>query len=214
MTARFLNRAALLLAVAAIAMTAVPAAAEIPDPFSCARPSLAGIYAFGSKGSMRVGNVAPDYAFDNVTINYESNDLEKLIPGIAPDGEYFMIEDDTLPVNTDSNGTSLLTAMYIDRASYDNDGKIVPLLYGGGGTAYNLCVWQGCPGYDERPYITCAYGMSTAFRKLVPYFDESLNLVHLHLIWVQSNNLNLASGQPSDQGTVQIFSAMLLKIEE
>ena len=100
MTARFLNRAALLLAVAAIAMTAVPVAAEIPDPFSCARPSLAGIYAFGSKGSMRVGNVAPDYAFDNVTINYESNDLEKLIPGIAPDGEYFMIEDDTLPVNT------------------------------------------------------------------------------------------------------------------
>ena len=70
---------------------------------------------------------------------------------------------------------------------------------------------EGCPGY-EKALLVCAYGQSTAFRKLVPYFDDDMNLVYLHMIWIQSNNLDLVAGLPSDEGTVQVFSAMLTKI--
>ena len=56
--------------------------------------------------------------------------------------------------------------------------------------------------------------MSTAFRKLVPYFDDEMNLVYLHMIWIQSNNLDLVEGLPGDEGTVEVFSAMLTKIGE
>ena len=56
--------------------------------------------------------------------------------------------------------------------------------------------------------------MSTAFRKLIPYFDDDMNLVYLHMIWIQSNNLSLVDGLPGDEGTVEVFSAMLTKIGE
>ena len=171
------------------------------------------MYALYTNGNLRVGNVAPDYTFDNVTINqrYDNQDASQLNPAVQ--NVFFMIEDDTLDVNKYANGTSLLTAMYIDAQTYLSDDKASPVLFGGGGTAWNLCVWEGCPGYEQAS-ITCAYGMSTAFRKLVPYFDDDFNLVHLHMIWIQSNNLDLVDGLPGDEGAVEVFSAMLTKIGE
>ena len=110
-----------------------------------------------------------------------------------------------------------MTLIYVDSQSYISNNTLVPILFGGGGTAWNLCVWEGCPslgsgGNDGK--IICAYGQSNAFRTLVPFFDNSSNLVHLQMIWIQSNNLAMASGLPGDESDVIAFFSMLTKVGE
>ena len=99
------------------------------------------MYALYTNGNLRVGNVAPDFAFDNVTVNqrYDNQDVSQLNPAVQD--AFFMIEDETLDVNKYANGTGMLTAMYIDAQTYLKDDKASPVLFGGGGTAWNLCVW-------------------------------------------------------------------------
>ena len=126
------------------------------------------------------------------------------------------IRDKTLELNADHDGTAFLTATYVNGNAYLDNDELVFVMDDAGGTAWNLCVWDGCPHYLQSGgmtgKITCAYGQSQAFRQFIPFFDEEGNLEHLQMNWIQSVNLLREQGLPADQSTVQVFMAVLEKV--
>ena len=124
------------------------------------------MYALLTNGNLRVGSVAPNFNFSNETIyqTYDNQNASSLNPAVQD--VFFMIEDDTLDVNVYSNGTGLAIGAYIDAQAYLNEDKVETILFGGGGTAWNLCVWYAHPllileGGEEYVVGTCMYTLTS-----------------------------------------------------
>ena len=167
-----------------------------------------------------MGNVAPDFEYDNTTLYQQHNNVQERQAQLNPDlfsAPLIAITDMSLELNAYNGSTAFLTLMYVNGTTYLESNTLNPILFGGGGTAWNLCVWEGCPipiSGGSTGKIICAYGQSKAFRTLVPFFDEDDNLVHMEMIWIQSNNLLMAQGLPGDESDVIAFMSLMTKVGE
>lgn len=180
------------------------------------------VYANAPKsGHLQVGNFAPNYEYDNTTLYQSYNDVQEIQSILNPDlfsAPFIAIQDRTLELNAEHGSTAFLTLIYVNSTTYRENDTLDPILFGGGGTAWNLCVWEGCPVHSSTGgstgRIICAYGQSNAFRTLIPIFDDDGHLVHMEMIWLQSNNLLMAQGLPGDESTVKVFMTLMTKVGE
>ena len=70
-----------------------------------------------------------------------------------------------------------------DCEDYIQNGEYTPsLIRQSSGSAYSLCLWEGCFGGA----LICAYGESTAIRKLFIETDDDGNIEYMQGIWIQS----------------------------
>ena len=166
-----------------------------------------------------MGNVAPDFEYDNTTLYQQYNEVQEQQAQLNPDlfsAPLIAITDMSLELNAYNGSTAFLTLMYIDSTTYFENDTLDPVLFGGGGTAWNVCVWEGCPTDSSTGgstgKIVCAYGQSNAFRHLIPFFDDEGNLVHLQMNWIQSNNILREAGLPGNQSDLVLFVSLLTRV--
>ena len=70
-----------------------------------------------------------------------------------------------------------------DCEDYIQNGEYTPsLIDQSSGSAYSLCLWEGCFGGA----LICAYGESTAIRKLFLVTDDDDNIEFMQNVWIQS----------------------------
>ena len=157
------------------------------------------MYLLTQGGTLRVGSSpSPGYSgpqvytYDNTTL-YQSA-YDNSVEDLSSATTLMAIRDQTLELNANHDSTAFLTAQYIYAKAYLENDELEPYLYDGGGTAWNLCVWEGCPRYSSSSggstgKITCAFGQSKAFRQFIPFFNDMGKLINLQMNWIQSNNL-------------------------
>merc|ERR1712205_284891 len=129
--------------------------AAAESPFSCERPDVGGVYV----------------AMDQSQLSIEGDDVASIdavkttdIPGETC---FSLYSGDELAINRDSGGSSFGTLLRI------------------GGSAYSLCLFEGCS--SDSKWI-CAYGEGSAIRKLFFSYDDTGAVDYIQNIWIQSNN--------------------------
>ena len=176
------------------------------------------VYAlYPDTGQLQVGNAAPDFnTYDNTTLYQIYEDVAEVLNPAFITAPVIAITDRSLQLNAENGSTAFLTLMYVNSTTYFENDTLDPVLFGSGGTAWNVCVWEGCPTDSSTGgstgKIVCAYGQSNAFRHLIPFFDDEGNLVHLQMNWIQSNNILREAGLPGNQSDLVLFVSLLTRV--